>query len=783
MKNRIAIHTATLALLISLSTPFARAQDTLAATPTDPGWPRTFTNQGTTVILHQPQVDAWQNHELIRFRAALEVTPAGATAPSYGVIAAEAETDVVPTNDTVFLSNIKLIVRFPYAPPDQVDALSALVKEVLPHRPYITLSTSRVLAYMHDTPLPAGVPLNLNPPPIYYSSSPAILVIYMGQPEFKPVTGTKLMFAVNTNWLVLLDTQGGQYYLLDDKSWLQAPDPVKGPWTAASTLPAEFAKVPSDKAWDEVRKNTPGVPAKVVPQVFVSTQPAELIVTDGTPAYTPISGTSLMYVSNPLMPVFTDLGKSNYYYLVAGRWFSASALSGPWSAATKNLPADFARIPPDSPMSFVLPSVPGTTASHDAILLASIPHKATVTVANAKLTVDYAGEPKFVAIEGTSMTYATNSADQVIQVNGQYYCCHQGVWFVGPSATGPWSVCTSVPQVIYTIPPSCPVYNVTYVKVYSSTSTSVVVGYTSGYNGEYVSTDGTLMFGSGAYAGVITPVYPLYGGWSSCYPCYYSYGCGACYHSGYCGYYSCGAAHYGPYGGAGYGASYNPSTGTYSRSAYASGPGGSAAVRQAYNPYSNTYGAHAGASNGYSSWGASTVSQGDKWASASHTTNANGVTRASAQNSSGQWAEASHYGNTTVGTGSSGDLYAGHDGNVYKKTDSGWQSYSNGSWNSVQKPAQSPASATAQTHPQAAAPAASTAPKSSWTMNDWNNNWGATGGGGTAAQDPAASHNNEANLNRDASSRGYGNYGGGWGGGGGGFSGGGYGGFRGGGRR
>jgi hypothetical protein len=31
-------------------------------------------------------------------------------------------------------------------------------------------------------------------------------------------------------------------------------------------------------------------------------------------------------------------------------------------------------------------------------------------------------------------------------------------------------------------------------------------------------------------------------------------------------------------------------------------------------------------------------------------------------------------------------MYAGHNGNVYKNTGSGWSSYNNGSWNSVNKP-------------------------------------------------------------------------------------------------
>jgi hypothetical protein len=31
-------------------------------------------------------------------------------------------------------------------------------------------------------------------------------------------------------------------------------------------------------------------------------------------------------------------------------------------------------------------------------------------------------------------------------------------------------------------------------------------------------------------------------------------------------------------------------------------------------------------------------------------------------------------------------MYAGHDGNVYKNTGSGWEKYDNGSWNSVKPP-------------------------------------------------------------------------------------------------
>ncbi len=743
----------TLLLVISAVAALAQAPQTQPTLqPTDPGWPRTFTKGGTTAILYQPQVDSWNDYDKIQFRCAVEVTPAGATEANYGVVEAEADTDVNHDTGTVVLSNMTANVRFQGIPADQAAALSALVKDLLPNRPYVTVSLDRVLAYMHDTPAPAGVQLNLDPPPIYYSSTPAILVVYMGQPEFKPVPNSTLMWAVNTNWVVLMDTKTSLYYLLVGKSWMTARDPVKGPWTAAGQLPSAFSQLPNDAQWADIQKSVPGQPFQVVPSVITSTVPAEMILTNGTPDYSPIVGTSLMYVSNPQMPVFMDLSDSNYYYLVAGRWFSAPAVTGPWAAASASLPAEFSRIPEDSPMAFVLSSVPGTLEAKDAILLASVPHKATITISDATLAVAYQGNPKFVAIPGTPMKYAVNTAYQVINANGQYYCCYNGVWFVSPAPTGAWAVCTSVPAVIYTIPPSCPVYNVTYVQVYSSTPTTVVCGYTSGYSGEYVAATGALMFGAGMLVGAAIADNDC---WHPYYPCCYSYGCAGYYHYGYGGYYSAGYAHYGPYGSAGYTAHYNAATGTYSRSAYASDAYGSASVHQAYNPYSNTYAAHGSASNGYESWGGSTVSQGDKWASSGHTTNeATGVTHGWADDSAGQSAQYAHKGDTSAATTGSGDKYAAHDGNVYKNTGSGWQSYNNGSWNNVQKPA------------------------------------------GSSSQGQWASHDTQSSLNQDSWSRNYGNsssrsWGGGggdrsWGGGGGSWGGGGRswgGGGRGGGRR
>lgn len=736
--------------------------ETTSKPPAGIVWPRTFEKEGKSVAIYQPQVDSWKDQDKIRFRCAVSVTESNGGTQHFGVAAVQADTLVDKTARTVFMTNMDVAVRFPGAPATKADGFKALVKECWSGLNFMELSLDQVLACMHGDMKVRTADVSLQPPPIFYSEAPAILVTYVGAPQFKPVQGTQLMFAVNTNWVVVMDTTTSQYYLLNGNSWLTGPDAVNGPWTPAASLPSGLYSLPAGENWDEVRKHVPGTPAASVPRVFGSTEPAEMIVTNGPPQYEMVQGTRLMFVSNPQMPLFLDLNDSHYYYLVAGRWFVASSLEGPWAAASAILPAEFAKIPESSPLAFVLASVPGTQECKDAVLMASVAHKATVNIAEAKVDVTYNGSPEFVPITGTAMTYAVNTSYQVIGVSGQYYCCSRGIWFVAPAATGPWVVCTSVPAVIYTIPPSSPMYNTTYVTVYSSTPTTVVVGYTSGYSGEYVAATGALMFGAGMTMGLL--MNSCSNCWYGCYPSYYSYGCCAHYSYWNGGYYRAGGAYYGPSGGAGWGSAYNPSTGTWARGGYAYGPEGAHWGAQAYNPFTNTYGQHTGGTNGYQSWGNTTVSRGDQWASAGHESGAKG-TAGWAENSSGQWAEGAHSKATdsSVAKTSSGDVYASHDGNVYKKSDGSWSKYTgDGNWQSSSwnkgEGAQSVQSAAqqgqySQQHQQFQSQQSSW--KNDYSDSSWKSNW-ENKGGGEGASGGWGDHNTQSQLNQDSWSRDHG---------------------------
>lgn len=658
----------------------------------DPGWPRKLVKPGGTVIVYQPQVDDWQNFTDIKWRAAFQLTPSGGR-QIIGAASFEATTEVNTDNHTVLMFNINVInTYFPGQDPVVTPQFDQLFRSFVPLT--VTASLDRLVAYMPKAQSVKTIALRNDPPFIFVSYTPAILLGIDGEPVLSEIPKTSLKFVVNTVWPLFFDTSNSQYYLLVNNIWLGAGD-LHGPWSRVTKLSKAFDQLPDSGKFATAKKAIPPptVSNAVIPQVCYSTVPAEVILFDGQPTYSAIPGTQLVYANNTDSPVFVYSATQTYYYLAAGRWFSAPNLTGPWTFASLNLPTDFANIPLSSPASAIRASVPGTSEAKDAVLIAQIPTTMLLnpTTAAAQAKVVYTGEPQFAPIEGTTLQYATNTPDKVIQVGDVYYLCLQGVWFMSTSALGPWTTASSVPHVIYTIPPSSPVYNVTYVTQVTTSSGAVQSSYTAGYLGAFVmgaAVGAIVTSGTGyyypPYVGYPAYGYPVYHPYPTPYGVYGAYGSTAYYHTG-TGAYGVSQTAYGPYGSATRTASYNPYTGTSTRTASTSTAYGKQSVGQAYNPYTGSYGATHQGSSPTAQWGQSYVSQGDKSATTQHYSTANG-TVASAQGSQGGkgYASSSAYGNTYAGKNSSGDMYAGHDGNVYQNTGSGWQkSNGNGGWTDV----------------------------------------------------------------------------------------------------
>lgn len=704
------------ACAIVIAGPLAAYGIARADTVTAPTWPHTYSTSAAVAKVFQPQVKSWNNDTVIDGLAAIALTPAGGKTV-YGTATFTAYTSADFSAGTVRIVDPRITgTHWPDQSTAYSSKLDSLTRSTVRlHNNIIPLAT--VLASTSsDKALPKSVDLNHEAPPIYYSESPAILVVFDGNPIMAPITGTDLKYAVNTNWNVIYNGSDSHYYLLDGDSWISATG-AQGPWSPA-TAPASFSQIPSDPSWKDVRAHLAAAAPTQVPTVFVSTTPADMILVDGAPEFSAISNTNLRYVVNTDSALFSDSSSGDWYVLLSGRWFESTSLRGPWTYASDSLPSDFSKIPPDSPRANVLVSVPNTPQAQYAGAAAAAPQIAKVDPATTKLAVTYGpGAPQFSPITGTSLQYAVNTPYDVIKVsNNVYYACHGGVWFRASSPNGPWAVASSVPSVIYTVPPSSPLYADTYVSIYNGQGDVVVdntidtvpaypadglfFGFTAGYLGGYWS-DNSWWYGTGYY-------YPPYY-YSAAMPVYYPYAstyAGGSYYTS-AGAYGNYAAAYGPYGGATARAQYNPSTGTYARGGSVYGPYGSAAGGSFYNPRYGVSGATMQYSNPYGSWGHSAVSTPYGNAYAGHATNSYGTVAASA----------SRYGTSEVARTSNGDVYAGHDGNVYSNQNGSWQKYngSSSSWQNVDNHA-----ASSTYHPSYNTSAASQYHPSSDTMDGLN---------------------------------------------------------------
>ena len=486
-------------------------------------WPRIHTNNSVTIAIYQPQIEKWEGEDL-ESRSAVAITPAGANAPLYGVFWMRARAEVDKAGGIVTLNDIQVTrAKFPTSPAMEAEYLTLIrshVPSVVQNMALDHLEASYAIS--EAVRKARAVPVKNDPPRVIYTTSPALLVLVDGPPVLRPMLAVPGVQQVLNSPALIVQT-AGVYYLFASDHWYQA-NAIEGPWALAPNVPASLeAAKQAAVAANTVDLMPPGENAATkTPAIYVSTTPAELVQSDGAANLVPIEGTDLMEVKNSDSAVFLCLADQNYYVLISGRWFKARTLEGPWTFAPyKKLPPDLARIPANHPRANVLVSVPGTPQAEEAVIANSIPQTASVKRNEATLQVAYDGPPQFRPIESTPLAYAVNSPTPVIQVDAKtYYSVQNGVWFVATLPEGPWTVASSVPAVIYSIPASCPIHYVTYVRVYGATPEYVYVGYTPGYFGTVVCPDYVVVYGSGWY------YRPYIGtrwiGW----PCTYGFGAG-----------------------------------------------------------------------------------------------------------------------------------------------------------------------------------------------------------------------------------------------------------------
>ncbi|RLA40695.1 MAG: carbohydrate-binding family V/XII, partial [Gammaproteobacteria bacterium] len=529
--------------LLGLMTMLMLLVSPASAEDAEQQWPRVLKGETHTITMYQPQLDTWKD-SAFESRAAVSVKE-GEGAPVFGAVFISGRFEVDRDTRMVHFSDIKVpTVAFPEASEEDQQELKTYLESEFP-KWNLSISLDRVLPMLETAELDESseVKLKNTPPEIIVKHEPAVLIIIDGEPKLQDIDDSKLERVVNTP-NVIVKYKEKTFYLAADTLWYKASD-IMGPWKTTTRLPKDVDKIDEALKKQRAEEEKPAAeaseekPDSREPTLVVTKVPAELIFIDGEPELAPVKGTDILLVSNTDSDVMFDIASQNYYVLLSGRWFSSKDIDkGPWTfVPSDEVPTPFEDIPADSEVGYVRSSVAGTEEAREALLEQAVPQTAAVKpTAGASFKVEYDGSPNFAAVEGTAMKYAVNTGAAVILSGGRYYCCDQGIWYESASPTGAWTVCKKVPDEIYTIPPSNPHYNITYVKIYDSTPEVVYVGYTPGYTGSYVS-NGCVVYGTGYYYRPYwspTRYYPYHSTWGFHvrWNPWYGWSCGLSYSNG-----------------------------------------------------------------------------------------------------------------------------------------------------------------------------------------------------------------------------------------------------------
>ena len=356
------------------------------------------------------------------------------------------------------------------------------------------------------------------------------------------------------------------------------------------------------------------------------------------------------------------------------------------------LPDDFKKIPLEHQRSRVLASVPGTRQAAEAVLLAQIPQTARVDKKRCKAPeVVYQGDAEFQPIEKTTVARAVNTDKDIIKVGDLYYMCFQGVWFMVEGAErtvgGDRRRCRSRstrsrsarPRTTSPTSPSS-----------RTTRRRVVFATAAAYTGVMVAW-GCAVWGTGYY-------YPPYVGYGGFYPSTTRTIRPTATARGTTrgpAPYGRGAVAYGPYGGAGVGARYNPRTGTYSRGAPRPGARTArAALRRRLQPAHRRVRPRPARARTSTAAGAQTgVQRGDDWATdlARHQQRHR---HDDARDAGQRRRRGRRRGHGPAGQTAASPAPAAATSTPAatatstRRTGDSWQKYDNGGWNNVQQPTQ-----------------------------------------------------------------------------------------------
>ena len=339
------------ASLVAFAESAAMSTSTFVAAPASPAptvWPLRIPAAGGTIVLYEPQVRTWPNYTQMTGIAATAVTLPGAPAPVYGTLSFSSLASADVPAGMVSLVNPKLdATSWPTASQTDATALDAFLKANLhvEGKPFLPLAM--VLSSIPRSQRPHTIPLRANPPVIYVKQSPAVLVVFDGKPSFAPIPGTALTYAVNTNWEIVHDPASGLYLRAREKRMVLGDPERAGPFTP-TVAPASFAAIPATGPLELRSRRTQGAQTHRHGRAARDREHGARRVdryrrTNRSSRTSP--GRNFATSRNTTSDLFFSRDTTVWYVLLAGRWFSAANLNGPWTFASTHLPRRFPEDP------------------------------------------------------------------------------------------------------------------------------------------------------------------------------------------------------------------------------------------------------------------------------------------------------------------------------------------------------------------------------------------------------------------------------------------------------
>jgi hypothetical protein len=208
-------------------------------------------------------------------------------------------------------------------------------------------------------------------PRVITTTKPAEIVVLDGKAQFEEIPDTGgLAYATNTE--SPLFRLGDKYYLLIAGRWFSTKYLLTGPWKFTMPLPEAFARIPADHAMASARASVPGTleARRAVLEASLPTRkavaagaaPKLQVSYAGEPRFEPIAETEVARAVNTGNDIL-KVGEK-FYLCYEGVWYVGDSASGPW-AATASVPGEIYEIPPSSPSYPVTQVIaqpqPGTT--------------------------------------------------------------------------------------------------------------------------------------------------------------------------------------------------------------------------------------------------------------------------------------------------------------------------------------------------------------------------------------------------------------------------------------